>query len=84
MPPTDPGLGGGATARPNKPKGSPPGGRALKLSPLSLIAVLVIAAVLLGAAGVCVLAGLGWTLIFLAASCAALALVMARGVMAGG
>jgi len=53
-------------------------------SPNGLIALLVIAAVVLGATGIGVLFGAGWTLLFLAASSAGLALVLARGVTAGG
>jgi hypothetical protein len=46
--------------------------------------MLVLAAVVLGATGVWILAGVGWALIFLAAACAGLALVLARGVLASG
>jgi hypothetical protein len=44
----------------------------------------LVAATIFGAAGVCLLAGVGWMLIFLAGSSAALAFILARGVMAGG
>lgn len=52
-------------------------------SPAMLIAALVALAVLSGAAGVFVLVGLGWTLVFLSAAFTLVAAVLARGLTRG-
>lgn len=50
---------------------------------LLAITGLGLAAAALGAAGIAMLAGLGWTLIFLAVCCVAVAVLLARGLSNG-